>query len=39
MSLRENRATIQYVDVHGVTIFSESWLVEDGELQRVKNAK
>ena len=39
MSLRENRATIQYVDVHGALIFSESWVVEDGELQRVKNAE
>ena len=35
MSLNDNRATIQYVDVHGATIFSESWVCEDGWLQRV----
>lgn len=35
MSLHENRAMIQYVDVHGATIFSESWVCEDGWLQRV----
>jgi hypothetical protein len=39
MSLHENRATIQYVDVHGATIFSESWVCEDGWLQRVKEAE
>jgi Calcineurin-like phosphoesterase len=39
MSLRDNQAMIQYVDVHGATIFSESWLVEDGKLQRVQGAK
>jgi hypothetical protein len=38
MSLHENRATIQYVDVHGATIFSESWVCEDGWLQRAKKA-
>ena len=39
LSLHDNRATIQYVDVHGATIFSESWVCEDGWLQRVKKAE
>ena len=39
MSLYENRATIHYVDVRGATIFSESWVCEDGWLQRVKEAE
>jgi hypothetical protein len=34
MSLHDNCATIQYVDVHGATIFSESFVVENGMLQR-----
>jgi hypothetical protein len=37
MSLQDNRATIEYVDVHGATIFSEAFVVEDGTLQRVQN--
>jgi hypothetical protein len=39
MSLHDNKATIQYLDVDGATIFSESWVVEDGRLQRVQSAK
>jgi hypothetical protein len=38
MSLNHNRAAIQYVDVHGATIFSESWVCEDGKLRRLKKA-
>jgi len=34
LSLHDNRTKIQYVDVHGATIFSESWTCEDGKLQR-----
>ena len=34
LSLHDNRATIQYVDVHGAAIFLESWTCEAGKLQR-----
>jgi hypothetical protein len=33
-----NRMTVNYVDVDGAVIFSESWIVESGVLRRVKSA-
>lgn len=35
MSLRGNRVAIDYIDVHGKVVFSESWTVQDGVLQRI----
>jgi Calcineurin-like phosphoesterase len=39
LTLRGNRLIVDYVDVHGVKVFSETWTVADGALQRshVKN--
>jgi hypothetical protein len=37
MSLRGEQATIDYVDVHGTVIFSETWAVDNGALQRTRH--
>ena len=34
LSLQGNRMTARYVDVKGAVIFSETWVAEDGVLQR-----
>lgn len=36
--LRGDRATIDYVDVHGRVIFSETWLAQNGALERDSNS-
>jgi hypothetical protein len=34
LTLRGNRANIEYLDIHGKVIFSEAWLAENGILER-----
>ena len=38
MSLRDDRATIDYLDVHGSVIFSETWLANSGTLERIAHS-
>jgi len=36
LTLKDNQATVGYVDVHGKRIFSEVWVVNNGALQRTQ---
>jgi hypothetical protein len=36
MSLRGNQLTMNYVDVRGTRVFSETWTVDQGKLVRLK---
>jgi hypothetical protein len=35
MTLRHDRMTLDYVDVRGTRVFSETWTVDQGKLVRV----
>jgi hypothetical protein len=35
MSLRDNQLTMNYVDVRGTRVFSETWTVDQGKLARL----
>jgi Calcineurin-like phosphoesterase len=34
LTLRGNRLTVEYVDLHGTVIFTEAWAVDDGTLRK-----
>jgi hypothetical protein len=36
MSLQRDQMTVDYLDLHGTVIYSESWAVNNGELQRIQ---
>jgi hypothetical protein len=36
MTLRDNKMTLDYVDVRGARVFSETWTVDQGKLVRLK---
>jgi hypothetical protein len=36
MTLRDDRMTLDYVDVRGTRVFSETWNVDQGKLVRLK---
>ncbi|MGD0420658.1 MAG: metallophosphoesterase [Xanthobacteraceae bacterium] len=35
LTLRDDRLSVQYVDVHGAVIFSEAWMTKAGGLERI----
>jgi hypothetical protein len=35
MTLRDDELTLDYVDVHGTRVFSETWTVDQGKLVRL----
>ena len=39
MSLRDNQLTMNYVDVRGTRVFSETWTVDQGKLVRLKERR
>jgi hypothetical protein len=36
MTLRDDQLTLDYVDLRGTRVFSETWTVEQGKLVRLK---
>jgi hypothetical protein len=36
MTLRDDKMTLDYVDVRGTRVFSETWTVDQGKLVRLK---
>ena len=36
MTLRYDELTLDYVDVHGTRVFSETWTADEGKLVRLK---
>ena len=39
MTLRDDRMTLDYVDVRGTRVFSETWTVDQGKLVRLKGRR
>jgi hypothetical protein len=39
MSLRDDKMTLNYVDVRGTRVFSETWTVDQGKLVRLKERR